>query len=38
MPCHIAQIIPDWFLERDSDSTALKQPPQSPDLNATEHH
>ncbi len=36
-PCHKAQIISDWFLEHDNEFTFLKWPPQSPDLNPTEH-
>ncbi len=36
-PCHKAQIISDWFLEHDNEFTLLKWPPQSPDLNPTEH-
>ncbi len=36
-PCHKAQIIPHWLLEHDSEFTVLKWPPQSPDLNPTEH-
>ncbi len=36
-PCHKAQIISDWFLEQDNEFTLLKWPPQSPDLNPTEH-
>ncbi len=35
-PCHKAQIMSDWFLEHDNESTLLKWPPQSPDLNPTE--
>ncbi len=35
--CHKAQIISDWFLEHDNEFTSLKWPPQSPDLNPTEH-
>ncbi len=34
---HKAQIISDWFLEHDNEFTLLKWPPQSPDLNLTEH-
>ncbi len=34
-PC--SQIISDWFLEHDNEFTLLKWPPQSPDLNPTEH-
>ncbi len=37
-PCHKAQIISDWFLEHDNKFTLLKWPPQSPDLNPTEHY
>ncbi len=36
-PCHKAQIISDWFLERDNEFTLLKCSPQSPDLNPIEH-
>ncbi len=31
------QILSDWFLEHDNEFTLLKWPPQSPDLNPTEH-
>ncbi len=34
---HKAQIISDWFLERDNEFTLLKWLPQSPDLNPIEH-
>ncbi len=34
-PCHKAQIISDWFIEHN-ESTLLKWPPQSPDLNPIE--
>ncbi len=37
MQCHKAQIISDWFLERDNEFTLLKWSPQSPDLNPIEH-
>ncbi len=37
VPCHKDQIISDWFLEHDNEFTLLKWPPQSPDLNPTEH-
>ncbi len=36
-PCHKAQIISDRFLEHDNEFTLLKWPPQSSDLNPTEH-
>ncbi len=36
-PCHKAQIISDWFLEHDNESTLRKWPPQSPNLNPIEH-
>ncbi len=36
-PRYKAQIISDWFLEHDNEFTLLKWPPQSPDLNPTEH-
>ncbi len=36
-PCHKAQIISNWFLEHDNEFTVLQRPPQSPDLNPTEH-
>ncbi len=36
-PCHKTQIISDWFLEHDNEFTLLKWPPQSSDLNSTEH-
>ncbi len=36
-PYHKAQIISDWFLEHENKFTLLKWPPQSPDLNPTEH-
>ncbi len=36
-PCHKAQIISDWFLDHDNEFTLVKLPPQSPDLNPTEH-
>ncbi len=35
--CHKDQIISDWFLEHDNEFTFLKWPPQSSDLNPTEH-
>jgi len=35
--CHKARIISNWFLEHDNEFTALKFPPQSPDLNPIEH-
>ena len=30
-------IISSWFLERDSESSGLQCPPQSPDLSPVEH-
>ncbi len=32
-----SSIISDWFLEHDNESTLLKWPPLSPDLNPIEH-
>ena len=36
-PRHKAQITSNWFPERDNEFTALQWPPQSLDLNPTEH-
>ncbi len=35
--CHKAQIISNWFLEHDNEFAEVRRPPQSPDLNPTEH-
>ncbi len=32
-----AQIISNWFLEKDNESSVLRWPPESPDLNPLEH-
>jgi len=36
-PCHKARILSNWFLEHDNEFTVLQWPPQSPDINPTEH-
>ena len=35
--CHKAQISSNWFLEHHNEFSVLQWPPQSPDLNPTEH-
>nr|KAF6355158.1 hypothetical protein mMyoMyo1_011357 [Myotis myotis] len=37
VPCHSARIVHEWFQEHEGDSTLLRWPPQSPDLNPIEH-